>query len=68
LGLAGLEPGDRLAGDAGHLGQEYVAVINAERCVGFFDGDGTTGAAYADLDLLAGDDEGAAAADAAVDP
>ncbi|MEH0975199.1 hypothetical protein V6U77_29125 [Micromonospora sp. CPCC 205546] len=41
--------------------------MDAEGGVGVFDGQGSTGVADADADLLAGEDEDAAAADASLD-
>ncbi|WP_319462739.1 hypothetical protein [Micromonospora sp. RTP1Z1] len=63
LGLAGLESSDVLRGGAGDLGENVVAVVDAEGSAGVFDGDGSAGVAGFDVDALAGDDEGAAAAD-----
>ncbi|GAB3186902.1 hypothetical protein GCM10027259_52260 [Micromonospora palomenae] len=48
MGLAGLGPGDGLAGRARHFREGPVAVVNAEGGVGVFDGDGPTGVAAAD--------------------
>ncbi|MBQ1031355.1 hypothetical protein KBX26_15280 [Micromonospora sp. C97] len=44
-----------------------VAVVDAEGGVGVFDSERLTGMTDADVDALAGDDEDAAAADAAFD-
>ncbi|NYT96290.1 hypothetical protein [Salinispora sp. H7-4] len=66
--VCGFEPGDRLGGGAGDLGEELVAVMDAEGGVAFLDGEGCSGVGDADLDALPGDDEGASAADAAFDP
>jgi hypothetical protein len=61
FGLADFEPGDGLGGGAGNVGQEPVAVVDAEGGVGVFDVEGVAGVADTDVDLLPGDDEGAAA-------
>ena len=67
FGLAGFEPGDRLGGAAEDFGQQLGAVVDPERRVGFLDGDGASGVADADLDLLPGDHGAAAATDPPVD-
>jgi hypothetical protein len=54
VGFADLEPGDVLAGGAGHFGEQFVAVVDAERVVGGFDGDGAAGVDHADVDALPG--------------
>ena len=68
LGLAGFESSDVLRGRAGNVGENVIAVVDAEGSAGFFDGNGSTGVADPDVDALSGDDEGPAAADAPFDP
>ncbi|MEH1059446.1 hypothetical protein V6U89_30105, partial [Micromonospora sp. CPCC 206171] len=68
FGFAGLEPGDVLGGGASDFGDELVAVVDAEGGVGGFDGEGCSGVRDADVDALAGDDEGSAAADTSFNP
>jgi hypothetical protein len=67
FGFADLEPGDRLGG-GGDLGEQLVAVIDAEGVIGGLDGDGAAGVADADVDALPGDDESAPAADPPLHP
>lgn len=64
LGFAGFESSDVLRGRAGNVGENVVAVVDAEGGAGLFDGNGSTGVADPDVDALSGDDEGAAAGSA----
>jgi hypothetical protein len=66
-GFADLEPRDGVGGRAGDFGDELVGVVDAPGTVGFFDVEGLSGVADADVDALSGDDEGAAAADPTLD-
>jgi hypothetical protein len=71
LGLADLESGNGLGGGgggAGDVGEDLVAVVDAEGGIGVVDGDGAAGVADDELDLLPGDGDAAAAADSALDP
>lgn len=49
------------------LGEQLIAVEDAERGVGFLDGDGAASVTETDLDLLPGDADAAARADAPFD-
>jgi hypothetical protein len=61
FGLAGCEPGDLLGSGAQDFSEQLIAVIDAERGVGLFDGDGLPGVADTDLDSLPGDADAASA-------
>lgn len=63
LGFAGFEPGDRVGRGADDLGEQLLAVVDAEGGVGFLDGDCLAGVADPDLDLLPRDADAAAGAD-----
>jgi hypothetical protein len=63
-----LEPGDRLGGGAGDLGDQIVIVVDAPGVLGGLDGEGASGVGDADVDALPGDDQGASAADPPLDP
>ena len=67
FGFADLEAGDRLADGAGGLGQQLVAVVDAEGVVGGFDGQGPSSVDGADVDALSCNGNGAAAADSTFD-
>ncbi|WP_157740274.1 hypothetical protein [Micromonospora auratinigra] len=49
------------------LGDQLVAVVDAEGGVGDFGGEGAAGVGDADVDALTGNDQGSSAADAAFD-
>ncbi|MEV4717928.1 hypothetical protein AB0J94_12135 [Micromonospora noduli] len=68
FGFASLEPGDRFDTGAGYLGDELVAVVDAEGDVGGFDGERCSEVDEANMDTLAGDDQGSLAAGAAFNP
>jgi hypothetical protein len=51
LGFADLEPGDGLGGGAGDVGDQLVAVVDAEGGVGGLDDHSAPGEADADTDL-----------------
>jgi hypothetical protein len=65
--VCGLESGDQLGGGSKDVGEELVAVKDAQGRVGGVDGDSRPGVVDADLDALAGDLDGAAAGDASLD-
>jgi len=65
--LRALESGDLFRGSTRDLGEQLVAVEDAEDCVGFLDGDGAAGLADTDLDLPLGDADAAGRADAPFD-
>jgi hypothetical protein len=54
FGFADFEPGDRFGGGAGDLGEQLVAVIDAEGVVNGLDGEGAAGMDHPDVDALPG--------------
>ena len=68
FGFADLESGDRAHGCAGGFADQHaVLVVDAERVIGAFYGEGAAGVGDADVDALPGNAQRAAAADAPLD-